>query len=200
MLFVYSELCNCGHYCYHTHVCVHDAQWAKKTKPSESGAETVLLHDHARRTGWLMIKENKTPEFSGGFWGQDFIGIISGECYGVWFFGSEVTRWYSRNLGSAVSYRPLSRWGIEDSSLSPRLSSGGLSSCRRTQRYIVVSIPWGGTRTLPCYSRNQYSGLEYSMDCIVHGVTKSWTQLSHFHFSGVKILGHRVTILHFEEL
>ena len=31
----------------------------------------------------------------------------------------------------------------------------------------------------------QYSGLENSMDCIVHGVAKSWTQLSdcHFHFT-----------------
>ena len=28
----------------------------------------------------------------------------------------------------------------------------------------------------------QYSGLENSMDCIVHGVTKSWTRLSDFHF------------------
>ena len=28
----------------------------------------------------------------------------------------------------------------------------------------------------------QYSGLENSMHCIVHGVTKSWTQLSDFHF------------------
>ena len=27
----------------------------------------------------------------------------------------------------------------------------------------------------------QYSGLENSMDCIVHEVTKSWTQLSDFH-------------------
>ena len=27
-----------------------------------------------------------------------------------------------------------------------------------------------------------YSGLENSMDCIVHGVTKSWTRLSDFHF------------------
>jgi len=27
-----------------------------------------------------------------------------------------------------------------------------------------------------------YSGLENFMDCIVHGVTKSWTQLSNFHF------------------
>ena len=28
----------------------------------------------------------------------------------------------------------------------------------------------------------QYSGLEDSMDCIVHGVAKSWTRLSNFHF------------------
>ena len=28
----------------------------------------------------------------------------------------------------------------------------------------------------------QYSGLENSVDCIVHGVTKSRTQLSDFHF------------------
>ena len=28
----------------------------------------------------------------------------------------------------------------------------------------------------------QYSGLENSMDCTVHGVAKSWTRLSNFHF------------------
>ena len=28
----------------------------------------------------------------------------------------------------------------------------------------------------------EYSGLENSMDCIVHGVTKSQAQLSDFHF------------------
>ena len=28
----------------------------------------------------------------------------------------------------------------------------------------------------------QYSGLENSIDCIIHGVTKSWTQLSDFDF------------------
>ena len=31
----------------------------------------------------------------------------------------------------------------------------------------------------------QYSGLENSMDCIVHGVTKSRTQLSNFHFTSL---------------
>ena len=29
----------------------------------------------------------------------------------------------------------------------------------------------------------KYSGLENSRDCMVHGVAKSWTQLSDFHFS-----------------
>ena len=29
----------------------------------------------------------------------------------------------------------------------------------------------------------QYSGLENSMDCIIHGVSKSWTELSDFHSS-----------------
>ena len=49
----------------------------------------------------------------------------------------------------------------------------------------------------------QYSGLENSMDCIVHGITKSWTQLSNFHFQKVKICniwdiqpGHRITYIH----
>ena len=32
----------------------------------------------------------------------------------------------------------------------------------------------------------QYSGLENSMDCIVHGVTKSQTQLSNFHFTSLQ--------------
>ena len=30
----------------------------------------------------------------------------------------------------------------------------------------------------------QYSGLENSMDYISHGVAKSWTRLSDFHFTG----------------
>ena len=35
----------------------------------------------------------------------------------------------------------------------------------------------GSMKTYPL----QYSGLENSMDCIVHEVAKSWTQLSKFH-------------------
>ena len=34
----------------------------------------------------------------------------------------------------------------------------------------------------------QYSGLENSIDCIVHGVEKSWTRLSDFHFKARTLL------------
>ena len=33
----------------------------------------------------------------------------------------------------------------------------------------------------------EYSGLENSMDCIVHGVAKSQTQLNDFHFTSLSI-------------
>ena len=46
----------------------------------------------------------------------------------------------------------------------------------------IRSLGWedspGEGKGCPLY----YSGLENSMDCIVHGVTKSRTRLSHFHF------------------
>ena len=35
----------------------------------------------------------------------------------------------------------------------------------------------------------QYSGLENSMDCVVHGIAKSWTQLSDFHFTSAMFQG-----------
>ena len=36
----------------------------------------------------------------------------------------------------------------------------------------------------------QYSGLENSTDCMVHGVAKSWTRLSDFHFYHICIFTH----------
>ena len=46
----------------------------------------------------------------------------------------------------------------------------------------IWSLGWkdspGGGKGYPL----QYSGLENSMDCIIHGITKSWTRLSNFHF------------------
>ena len=63
-----------------------------------------------------------------------------------------------------------------------------------SRSYLVVkNLPamWGELGSIPGLGRFpgkgngylfQYSGLENSMDSIVHGVTKSWTRLSDFHF------------------
>ena len=59
-------------------------------------------------------------------------------------------------------------------------STGKESACYAGD---LGSIPWlgrspGEGNSYPL----QYSGLENSMNCIVHGVAKSRTQLSDFHF------------------
>ena len=70
-------------------------------------------------------------------------------------------------------------WG-----LFPGSSAGKESACNKED---LGSIPGlGGSPGEGKSYPLQYSGLENSMNCIVHGVTKSWTQLSdfrfHFHF------------------
>ena len=56
----------------------------------------------------------------------------------------------------------------------------------------------GDQRSIPGLGRSpgegigyplQYSGLENSIDCIVHGISKSWTRLSDFHFHFIKFIG-----------
>ena len=63
---------------------------------------------------------------------------------------------------------------------SPCGSSGKESACNAGD---LGSIP--GLGRFPGEGKGyplQYSGLENSMDCIVHGVAKSWIRLSNFHF------------------
>ena len=59
--------------------------------------------------------------------------------------------------------------------------------------HLVKNPPamWGDLGSIPGLGRYsgerkgyplQYSGLKNSIDHIVHGVTKSWTQLNDFHF------------------
>ena len=70
-------------------------------------------------------------------------------------------------------FYPLSSEGFLDDLAGKESASnvGDLGSFPELGRF-----PGGGN----CYPL-QYSGLENSMDCIVHGVTKSWTWLSGFH-------------------
>ena len=59
------------------------------------------------------------------------------------------------------------------------------------------SIPGSGRSPGEGIGYQGYSGLENSMDCIVHGVAKSQTQLSDFHFQVllifVKLFPHMFT-------
>ena len=62
----------------------------------------------------------------------------------------------------------------------PSSSASKESTCNARDLGLIPGLggsPGGGKGYLL-----QYSGLENSMDCIGHGVTKSWTQLSDFHF------------------
>ena len=61
----------------------------------------------------------------------------------------------------------------------PHSSAGKESACNTGD---LGSIP--GLGRSPVERKGyplQYSGLENSMDCVVHEVAKSWTQLSNFH-------------------
>ena len=75
------------------------------------------------------------------------------------------------------------------------LNSNSVLPLQASQEAQVVKNPsasTGGVSFIPGLGRSpgegkgyplQYSGLENSMDCIVHGVSKSRTQLSDFHFT-----------------
>ena len=68
----------------------------------------------------------------------------------------------------------------------PHSSVGKESTCGEGD---LGSIP--GLRRSPGKGKGyplQYSGLESSRDCIVHGVTKSWTRLSDFHFHNLEFM------------
>ena len=67
----------------------------------------------------------------------------------------------------------------------PGASDGKESACGAGDLGLIPGSgrPPGGGKGYPL----QYSGLENSMDCIDHGVAKSWTRLSNFHFSLLRI-------------
>ena len=77
------------------------------------------------------------------------------------------------------------RWRRDRLSTPAFLGFCGGSASKESARNAgdLSSIP--GLRRSPGEGKGyplQYSGLENSMDCIVHGVAKNQTQLSNFHF------------------
>ena len=92
--------------------------------------------------------------------------------------------------GEEVLYAYI--WGF------PCGSAGKESACNAGDRSLIP-----GLRRSPGEGKGyalQYSGLGNSMDCIVHGVAKSWTHLSDFHNNNNSAHTHTHTLscrLHF---
>ena len=99
----------------------------------------------------------------------------------------ELSRW----TGSDPSfYRSKERWPELKTQLPKdhkRLTEGG--AWQVDLKFVILDM--GDLGSIPRLGRSpgegkdypfQYSGLENSMDCVVHGVAKSWIQLSEFHF------------------
>ena len=63
----------------------------------------------------------------------------------------------------------------------PSGSAGKESACNAGDRGSISGLGRSPREGKGCSL--QYSGPENSMDCIAHGVTKSWTRRNNFHFT-----------------
>ena len=102
-----------------------------------------------------------------------------GKCYPLQYSGLENSV-DCRVHGVTKSWTQLKRLS-SSSSLSHKGSSADKESACNAGDLVLIP----GLRRSPGEGKGyplQYSGLENSMDGIVHGVAKSWTRLSDFHF------------------
>ena len=87
-------------------------------------------------------------------------------------------------IRSAVFFKKKIYWGVVDLQCCNHFPGGSVGEESTCNVGDLGSIP--GLGSSPGEGKGyplQYSGLENSMDCIDHGVTKSWTRLSDFHFT-----------------
>ena len=123
-----------------------------------------------------------------------------------WYLDSPPPNKYAvSTLYSWVSHthiQPTTDWNFHSQSVKSTLAKpldpeGWLYYIILVRDFSIMGFPWGSTcnaedlGSIPGLWRSpgegkgyplQYSGLENSVDYIVHGVTESWTWLSNFHF------------------
>ena len=114
----------------------------------------------------------------GAFWGSQ----ASPPALGCNIHSTNVTTFHVRHVEKGLGSRAPPR----NLTVFPDSSTLKESACNAGDPGLyswVRKICWRSDRLLH-YST--YSSLENSMDCIVHEVTKSWIQLSDFHFHYMK--------------
>ena len=120
---------------------------------------------------------------TGGFFTNEPSGKPKGCIWGMYMKFNNNLKWYTAAAKSLQSCRTLcdpidsSHQAPPSLGFSRQEHWSGLQCRRPWLNSWVGKIPWRREQ-IPL----QCSGLENSMDCIVHGVTKSQTQLSNFHF------------------
>ena len=127
-----------------------------------------------RKTHWGSILQVGLSQFDKSWVKRDFLSQINvGNCGSRKMQGFLLKDFWDFNL--LITHEGF-----------PHISVGKESACNAGD---PSSIPGSGRS--PGEGKGyplQYSGLENSMDCIVHGVTKSQTQLSNFHFHTTGLL------------
>ena len=144
------------------------------------------LQSTNRRVGGIILVQFQRPENKESKWSkfQSKSGFKSREdqCPSsktvrqkeIPFYSQAVSQPFCSSQALVVRMRPTHTGGF------PGSSAGKESTCNAGD---LGSIPEFGRS--PGEGKGyplQYSGLESSMDCIVHGVSKSQTRLSKFHF------------------
>ena len=93
-----------------------------------------------------------------------------------------------RSAGEGKMLTTPAFWGF------PCGSAGKESTCNAGDLGLILGLGRspGEGKGYPLWP-GEFSGLENSMGCIVHGVAKSWTQLSDFHFQAKKpVRSHQI--------
>ena len=102
----------------------------------------------ARKTGSSCSKSTNSPGFSGNRYYRQNLGV---DLQGLWPSSDwlVVRVLFQKSQSSAIWVQPVwGPWAHIQSEVTVLSLGGGLRSCSRTQRYIVLYPLWGGTRTL----------------------------------------------------
>ena len=103
-----------------------------------------------------------------------FFQLVTREVGGFRWYKWEIDQWSGSTLQSCLD--ALISGSCDSTGKESACHAGDLALKRPACHALGRSPGEGKGHPL------QYSGLENFMDCIVRGVTKSWTQLSDFHF------------------